>query len=159
VPPLDHLVGVDVLQTQPLGEQAPDGRLACAHKASEHDVVWLANVGHTPSLGTTARSWQLDCYVLMSIRVEKRIVFHARNKSTTDMGLGKMSTDISHKKKTSVKLTAKEKKQAQKEANRKARMQWYIVGAMTALLILGAILLVLLTTDGEIAVYGGNYDR
>jgi len=62
-----------------------------------------------------------------------------------------------HAKRRGTKLTASEKKQAQFEANRKARMQWYIVGALIVLAVVGAIILISVMTEGSLpSLYNPN---
>ena len=67
-----------------------------------------------------------------------------------------MSTEISHKKARAVKMTAQEKKAAQMAANRKARLQWYILAAVVTAIVIGAIIVVLILTDGEIGTGHSN---
>jgi len=63
-----------------------------------------------------------------------------------------MSTADSHAKKRATKLTAAEKKEAQMAANRKAQLQWYIVGAVLTLIVVGAIVLIAVFTEGELPI-------
>lgn len=67
-----------------------------------------------------------------------------------------MSITESHAKKRSAKLTASEKKHAQMIANRKAQLQWWILGGGLATAVIGAIVLISIFTDGEIPTNGHN---
>ncbi len=70
------------------------------------------------------------------------------------MGLDNMSTTESHAKKRASKMTAAEKKEAQMVANRKAQLQWYLLGALLVIAIVVAIVLITIYTDGEIGGHG-----
>lgn len=51
-----------------------------------------------------------------------------------------------------VRLTHKEKKAAAAEAARKARMQWYVIGAILVIAIVAAIVLISIFTEGSIPI-------
>lgn len=68
-----------------------------------------------------------------------------------------MSVTDSHAKKRAKKLTAAEKREAQLEANRKARRQWYLLAAALVIITIAAIVLVTMFTEGEIPSVGAPH--
>jgi len=66
-----------------------------------------------------------------------------------------MSTTESHAKKRAPKLSADERREAQIAANRKAQMQWYLVGAAITIAVVAAIVIISIYTEGSIG-YGGH---
>lgn len=65
-----------------------------------------------------------------------------------------MSNTNSHAKNRSKRLTASEKRVAQQEAARKARLQWYLIGAAVIVVVVVAIVLIAMFTEGEIPTTG-----
>lgn len=61
-----------------------------------------------------------------------------------------MTSTNSHAKKRAKRMTAAEKREARLAAQRKARRQWYIVGALVIIAIVAAIVLISIFTEGEI---------
>lgn len=61
-----------------------------------------------------------------------------------------MTAPDSHAKNRAKRMTAAEKREAKLAANRKARLQWYMVGGLVVLAIIVAIILIAIFTDGEI---------
>lgn len=51
------------------------------------------------------------------------------------------------------RMTSKEKKLAQQEANRKAMLQWYAVGAVVVVAVVTALVLITIFTEGELPYY------
>ena len=86
------------------------------------------------------------------IAAEANILVDLGNKFATTMGLRHMSSTESHAKKRGTKMTASERKAAQMAANRKARMQWYAVGAALFVAVAVVIILVTVLTEGELPV-------
>ena len=66
------------------------------------------------------------------------------------MGLEHMSTTDSHAKNRGRKMSATEKKEAELAAYRKARLQWYVLGGLIALVVVVAIILISIYTDGSL---------
>jgi|GEM_PF-886184 len=77
-----------------------------------------------------------------------------RNKFVDSQGLDDMTDTQSHAKKRASKLTAAEKKDAQIAANRKAQLQWWILGGGLTAAFIGAIVLISVFTEGELPSYG-----
>jgi predicted nucleic acid-binding Zn ribbon protein len=78
------------------------------------------------------------------------------NNFSTTMGLDIMSTTESHAKKRGTKMNATEKKEAQMVANRRARMQWYALGAFLVVAVVLTLVIVTIYTEGEIFSLGGG---
>lgn len=53
------------------------------------------------------------------------------------------------------KLSDKEKRTAAAEANRKARNQWYMIGAVLVIATVAAIVLISIFTEGSLPTQGG----
>jgi len=67
-----------------------------------------------------------------------------------------MSTTESHAKNRGTKMTAADRKAAQMAANRKAQLQWWILGGGLTAAVIGAIVLISIFTEGELPIYGGH---
>ena len=67
-----------------------------------------------------------------------------------------MSTTESHAKNRGSKMSNEDRKAAQMVANRKAQLQWWILSGALAAVVIGAIVIISLTTEGELPVYGGH---
>ena len=67
-----------------------------------------------------------------------------------------MTTTETHAKKRATKMSATEKKHAQMVANRKAQIQWWILGGGLATATIVAIVLISMFTEGEIPTNGHN---
>lgn len=61
---------------------------------------------------------------------------------------------MSKTKSSGTKMTQKEKKQAQLEANRKAQLQWWVLGGLLCVAAIAAIVLISLFTEGSIGGHG-----
>ena len=68
------------------------------------------------------------------------------------MGLNDMSKTKS--KSSGTKMTAKEKKQAQYAANRRAQLQWWVLGGGLALTVAVVVILIAIYTDGNVGGHG-----
>lgn len=61
-----------------------------------------------------------------------------------------MTAPDSHAKNRAKRMTAAEKREARLAANRKARLQWYLVAGIVVVAIIVAIILISIYTEGEI---------
>jgi len=61
-----------------------------------------------------------------------------------------MSETNTHAKKRRDKLSADEKREAVNAANRKAQMQWYLIGGLLFVAVVGAIVLISIFTEGSL---------
>ena len=80
--------------------------------------------------------------------------FTSGNNFAKATGLIHMSNTESHAKKRAPKMSADDRKQAQMAANRKAQLQWYVLGGVLTVAVIVAIVLISIYTEGSLGGHG-----